>query len=238
MNTHGKIFPSRPGEILSPREHERIAAGLHLVSKGAYCSINPIRQNIQGKAPSDADITAYRYTLIEADELSQKEQWTQMRLLHIPVAMAIWSGGKSIHLIVRINADDKETYAKRVKFLHEYLNGKRYPADRATKNASRLTRIPGCKRGNDQQYIVADGFGFPTWDAFESWVTAIKKLKDQRSQTSVQNGQKGGRPPMLAQDFASTIADRWRDSDGNLLVLFYKAMKQWYKYNPMQGWME
>ena len=150
--------------------------------------------------------------------------------------MAVWSGGKSIHLIVRIDADNKETYARRVKFLHEYLDGKRYPQDTATKNASRLTRIPGCKRGNDQQYIVAGSFGFTTWDAFESWVTAIKKLKDQRSQTSVQNGLMGGRPPMLAQDFAAIIAERWKDADGNLLVRYFK--KNWYEYQMHKGWAE
>lgn len=58
--------------ILPAGESEKISAGLRIVSHGAYCSINPIWQNIQGKAPSDADITAYRYTLIEADELSQE----------------------------------------------------------------------------------------------------------------------------------------------------------------------
>lgn len=233
-NTHGKYCPYRPGRVLQACEVQEISARLNFLEHGAYCSINPIQHEISGRAPSKEDVTRCAYTLIEADELSRDDQWAQVRALNIPVAMAVWSGGKSIHLIVRIDADDQEIYAERVKLLHEYLQYKRYPLDRAVKNLSRLTRIPGCRRNGDQQYIVSHDFGFTTWDAFESWVTAIKKLKDQRSQTSVQNGLMGGRPPVLAQDFADSIDARWRDADGKLLVRQFK--NTWYAYDVAAGW--
>lgn len=136
---------------------------------GAWISLNPIRAEIAGKAPCDADVTSFRYTLIEADELTKEEQWAKIKQLHLPIQSVVWSGGKSLHVIVKIEAGtDRRLYDARVKALHEYLDRQQFPYDKANKNPSRLTRLPGVRRDDDIQYLVAGEFGPKTWQEFEA----------------------------------------------------------------------
>lgn len=136
---------------------------------GAWISLNPLRAEIAGKAPGDADVTSYRSTLIEADELTMKEQWARIKQLHLPIQSVVWSGGKSLHVIVKIEAGtDRKLYDARVKALHEYLDKHNFPYDKANKNPSRLTRLPGVRRDGDIQYLVARESGPKTWEEFEA----------------------------------------------------------------------
>ncbi len=135
---------------------------------GAWISLNPLKADIKGKAPSDDDVASFRYTLIEADELSMAEQWECICKLHLPIKSVVWSGGKSLHTIVKIDAGtDRELFKQRVKALHGYLEKKGFPFDHVNKNPSRLTRLPGFFRGSELQYLVADEFGPATWEVFE-----------------------------------------------------------------------
>lgn len=56
-------------------------------------------------------MTAFRYALVESDEMNLEEQHAMIRELELPVAALVSSGGKSLHAIVRIEAGSFENTA-------------------------------------------------------------------------------------------------------------------------------
>ena len=175
-NAKGKMFPLRSADqiVTLPDDPEdahftSVANSVQFCTDGAWVSLNPVSPCIKGKAPADDEVTDYRHALIEADDLSQDEQWQQLCKLNLPVLTVVWSGGRSLHAIVKIDAgDDFNLYRERIAKLYAYLEEKGFPADRANKNPSRLTRLPGVLRGDDMQYLVSGGWGYPDWQSFEN----------------------------------------------------------------------
>lgn len=119
---------------------------------GAWIRINPL----DGKGVSEENVTDFRYTLIEADEGSLEEQYHRIDATRLPVVMMVYSGGKSIHAIVRVDAVNKVEYTRRVREIYELFtdeNGKSL-IDTQNKNASRLSRFPGFERNGKKQFII------------------------------------------------------------------------------------
>ena len=233
INGNGKKIPCRSTPEIIVREESEFSAEsianittfVSSCSDGAWISLNPVSQVIKGRAPTDAEVTECRHALIEADDLSKEEQWQKLRELNLPILAVVWSGGKSLHAIVKIDAgNDQELYKKRVELLHGYLKGNGFPADRANKNPSRLTRLPGVRRGNDMQYLVAREFGPKDWDTFERMF--LSKL-DRRSETSPVNGQKGGRPFMPVTEFAKQFLGKYSET-GMLLLRYWNG--DWWQF--------
>jgi hypothetical protein len=149
-------------EVLSPR--------LGMTPPGAWISLNPVceGEKLAGNAPSDKDVIDFRYALVEADDLNREEQWRKLSGLNLPIKCVTWSGGKSLHAIVKVDAGtDYKLYRDRVAKLYGYLEKHHFPADAANKNPSRLTRIPGFYRDGGKQYLFARESGPKTWLAFE-----------------------------------------------------------------------
>ena len=228
-NDKGRAVPCRSADqILTLSDFANIDECLRIVQsyrKGAWISLNPVSQQIKRKAPSDSEVTDYRHALVEADDLSQDEQWQQLRELNLPVLAVVWSGGKSLHAIVKIDAGNNlQLFRERVAKLYAYLKEKNFPADRANKNPSRLTRLPGVRREEDMQYLVAREFGPKDWDTFERMF--LSKL-DRRSETSPVNGQKGGRPFMPVTEFAKQFLDKYSEN-GMLLLQYWNG--DWWQF--------
>ena len=192
----GKYFPSRSKEnvcLFNPEERSAFLSslkaylvenspGLGKAPSGAWVSLNPIgeAENLTGNAPSDKDVIAFRYALVEADDLSREEQWRKLSGLNLPIKCVTWSGGKSLHAIVKIEAGaDLALYKERVGKLYRYLEEHHFPADVANKNPSRLTRIPGFYRDGDKQYLFARESGPKTWLEFEQSFLAGETAKTE-----------------------------------------------------------
>lgn len=79
---------------------------------GAWIRFNPL----DGKGIKNANVTEYRYALVESDVTDITHQNQILRDLELPIACLVYSGGKSIHAIVRIDAIDYTEYRKRVDF--------------------------------------------------------------------------------------------------------------------------
>ena len=225
----GRVVPRRSADqIFILSDFANIDECLRVVQscrKGAWISLNPVSSEIKGKAPSDSEVTDYRHTLVEADDLSQDEQWQKLRELNLPILAVVWSGGKSLHAIVKIDAGDSLLlFRERVAKLYTYLEEKGFPVDSANKNPSRLTRLPGVRREGDMQYLVAREFGPKDWDSFERMF--LSKL-DRRSETSPVNGQKGGRPFMPVTDFAKQFLDKYSEN-GMLLLQYWNG--DWWQF--------
>lgn len=126
---------------------------------GAWIRFNPV----DGKGVKNENVTAFRYALVESDTLPIQEQDALYRKLELPIAALVYSGGKSLHAIVRVDAPDIEEYNKRVNFLYEFLQKQGVEIDKQNKNPSRLSRMPGVTRNGKMQYLAATNIGRKSW---------------------------------------------------------------------------
>lgn len=132
---------------------------------GAWIRFNPL----DGNGCGNANVTEYRYALVESDVLEMDRQFPAIRDLHLPCAAVVSSGGKSVHAIVRVDAPDAAEYAKRVRWLYDYCDRHGFVTDKSNKNASRLSRMPGVTRKGRMQMLLATNIGEESWDAWRKW---------------------------------------------------------------------
>ncbi len=113
---------------------------------GAWIRPNPCKERGTGKdgAYQDADITAFRFLLIESDCLPLDTQLPLLCSLRIPIAAIIYSGGSSYHAWVRVGCMDKSDFAVQAERIIGMLS--RFGIDRSNKNPSRMARLPGASR--------------------------------------------------------------------------------------------
>lgn len=107
---------------------------------GAWFRINPVN----GAGISDADISEFRFALLESDCLPLEIQISLLAKLPIPICAILASGGKSLHAWVRIAATNAGEYREKVIKLFSLLAP--FGFDTANKNPSRLSRLPGAQR--------------------------------------------------------------------------------------------
>ncbi len=138
---------------------------------GAWIRFNPL----DGVFIRDENITAHRFALIESDELGIPEQYAIIKELELPVAALVHSGGKSLHAIVKVDADDYKQYRERVDFLYEVCQRNGLQLDRQNRNPSRLSRMPGVTRKGKKQFLAATNLGKSSWN---EWKEHIEDLND------------------------------------------------------------
>ena len=136
---------------------------------GAWIRFNPL----DGEGVSDKNVTAYRYALIESDSLPISKQYALLKELQLPIRILVHSGKKSLHAIVKINAEDLDQYKQRVNFLYDICSKNKLDVDKQNRNPSRLSRMPGVIRDGHPQYIVEENLGLPTWEAWEDYINGI-----------------------------------------------------------------
>lgn len=146
------------------------AIGTVNTEAGAWIRFNPL----DGEGVKDADITSYRFALVESDTVELEEQESIIRALNLPVAALVSSGSKSIHAIVHIDALDKTEYKRRVDELYTVCEEAGLYIDRQNKNPSRLSRMPGIQRGDKWQRLIDTHFGAADWQAWKEWLNARK----------------------------------------------------------------
>lgn len=134
---------------------------------GAWIRFNPLDGNGYG----NANVTEYRYALVESDSLPIEKQKPMIEAMNLPCAAIVSSGGKSVHAIVRVDAGDQyDLYRKRVERLYDYCRKHGFDPDTQNKNPSRLSRMPGVTRGEQTQELLAVAVGAESWQAWEDWV--------------------------------------------------------------------
>jgi len=139
---------------------------------GAWIRFNPL----DGDGVKNDNVTKFRYALVESDSLPIAEQDAAFRKLELPIAALVHSGGKSLHAIVHIDADDYEEYRKRVEFLYDFLEKNGVSIDKQNRNPSRLSRMPGITRNGNRQYLVATNLGRKSWN---DWMDYAEGVSDE-----------------------------------------------------------
>ena len=136
---------------------------------GAWIRFNPL----DGKGVKNENVTEFRYALVESDSTDIEKQNAIIRELELPVACLVYSGGKSIHAIVRIDAANYDEYRKRVDYLYGVCQKNGLEIDKQNRNPSRLSRLPGVTRGSQKQYIIDTNIGKSSWTEWKDWIESI-----------------------------------------------------------------
>nr|DAG32174.1 MAG TPA: Regulatory protein repA [Caudoviricetes sp.] len=165
LKQYGRIDLAIGSQTISSDEDDSPLSG------GAWIRFNPMN----GNGAKNSDVTSYRYTLIESDKMSVSKQIAMIRALELPVAALVYSGGKSVHAIVRVDADTFKEYQRRVQFIYEICEKNGFKADTQNKNPSRLSRMPGEYRGDKKQFLIATNIGH---GSYKEWLEYVEEAAD------------------------------------------------------------
>lgn len=136
---------------------------------GAWIRFNPL----DGKGCKNENVTEFRYALVESDDMAIDQQNAIIRELELPVAVLVYSGGKSLHAIVKVEAKDYEEYRKRVNYLYGICKKNGLKIDSQNRNPSRLSRLPGVLRKGHKQFIVDTNIGKEGWSEWNEWIEGV-----------------------------------------------------------------
>ncbi len=161
---------------------------------GAWIRFNPL----DGQGVRNSNVAAYKYALVESDSMDIDKQNALIRELQLPVATLTHSGKKSIHAVVRIDADNYNEYKKRVNQLYSVCENNGLQIDTQNKNPSRLSRMPGFIRGNQKQFLIDTNIGQPSWNAWIDWMEEqTDDLPDFENMADVWNDLPPLAPPLI-----------------------------------------
>lgn len=151
---------------------------------GAWIRFNPL----DGKGCKNENVTDFRYALVESDSMEIGKQNAIIRELELPVACLVYSGKKSLHAIVRVDASDYNEYRKRVDYLYNVCQKNGLKTDNQNRNPSRLSRMPGILRGDRKQFLVDTNIGKENWQEWYEWIEGVNDdLPEPESMADVWN---------------------------------------------------
>jgi len=195
------VFTRTAGELISSlRKHPNdmgATIGDWKPEVGAWIRFNPV----DGDGVKNDNITRFKFALVESDTMPVSDQDAMYRKLELPIACLVHSGGKSLHAIVRVDAEDYTEYRKRVEFLYDFLEKNGLRVDKQNRNPSRLSRLPGVTRNGNRQYLVATNIGRKSWT---DWLDYAEGATDELPGMVALDAYKDN-PPKLPEELIKGI---------------------------------
>lgn len=206
---------------------------------GAWIRFNPL----DGNGCKNENVTEFRYALVESDAMDLEQQHAIIRELELPVACLVFSGKKSLHAIVHVEAADYNEYRKRVEYLYNICKKNGLIIDTQNKNPSRLSRLPGVMRAGKKQYIIDTNIGKSSWQEWYEWIESMNDdLPDTESLESVWDDLPALAPPLienvLRQGHKMLIAGPSKAGKSFALIELCIAIaegRKWFGWNCSQG---
>lgn len=206
---------------------------------GAWIRFNPL----DGKDVKNENVTEFRYALVESDTMDISAQKAIITELELPVAALVYSGKKSLHAIVKIDASTYEEYKKRVDYLYNVCNKNGLKLDIQNRNPSRLSRMPGVMRNGKKQYLLDTNIGKENWNEWREWIESVNDdLPDPESMADVWDNLPELAPPLidgvLRQGHKMLIAGPSKAGKSYALIELCCAIaegKKWLEWNCTQG---
>ena len=206
---------------------------------GAWIRFNPL----DGKGVKNENVTEFRYALVESDTMDISAQKAIITELELPVAALVYSGKKSLHAIVKIDASTYEEYKKRVDYLYNVCNKNGLKLDIQNRNPSRLSRMPGVMRNDKKQYLLETNIGKENWNEWREWIESVNDdLPDPESMADVWDNLPELAPPLidgvLRQGHKMLIAGPSKAGKSYALIELCCAIaegKKWLEWNCTQG---
>lgn len=206
---------------------------------GAWIRFNPL----DGKGVKNENVTDFRYALVESDSMPIEQQNAVIRELELPVAILVYSGGKSIHAIVKIDAPNYDEYRKRVDYLYQICRKNGFEIDKQNRNPSRLSRLPGIERNGKKQFIVDKNIGKESFAEWKDWIESINDdLPDPESLSDIWDNLPELAPPLidgvLRQGHKMLIAGPSKAGKSYALIEMSIAIAEgakWFGFDCAQG---
>jgi hypothetical protein len=131
----------------------------------------------------DENVTAYRNFLIEIDDFDIKEQLKYIKTMGFPYSAIIFSGSKSLHILVSLDMDlpNEEKY----RLFSEWLLRSVPFADQKTKNPSRSIRIPGGFRDGKLKQRLVEYKGLVKIQDFLDWLKKNPEARPIRKEKKI-----------------------------------------------------
>lgn len=206
---------------------------------GAWIRFNPL----DGNGVKNENVTEFRYALVESDTMDISAQKAIITELELPVAALVYSGKKSLHAIVKIDASTYEEYKKRVDYLYNVCNKNGLKLDIQNRNPSRLSRMPGVMRNDKKQYLLDTNIGKENWNEWREWIESVNDdLPDPESMADVWDNLPELAPPLidgvLRQGHKMLIAGPSKAGKSYALIELCCAIaegEKWLEWNCTQG---
>ena len=182
-NSEGELVLSA-GQVL-PLEHwlkrlrSKSIMDIYPAREGVFVRINPVWLP-RGK--TDADVTAFRYLLIDFDEdangqpVPKEVQYGWLVDSNLPIDSIVDTANRGLHALVRVDAPNRKEFERRRDLVFEYFA--LCPGfDTKNRNPSRYSRLPGAIRnlyddnsqliGTAAQELLAIKVGATSWEKWE-----------------------------------------------------------------------
>jgi len=204
QNDDGKFLPTKgnydrtAGELIQALTESNGDIGAVLgdynPEAGAWIRFNPL----DGQGVKNDNVTEYKYALVESDTMDIEKQNAIMRELELPIATLVYSGKKSIHAIVKVEAANYDEYRKRVDYLYNVCKKNGLNIDNQNRNPSRLSRMPGIERNGKKQFLIDTNIGKANWEEWHEWIEGINDdLPDPESLTDFWHDMPQLAPPLI-----------------------------------------
>jgi RecA-family ATPase/DNA-binding MarR family transcriptional regulator len=174
---------------------------------GAYVCVNPLT----GSKRAKSEIAKFRHALIEFDNIPRHHQWQLIQQSKLPCTAVVDSGGKSIHALVKIEADNLEEYEVRVQMIMEHFA--EYGVDTQNCDPSRLSRLPGARREDTGEFqrLLSLGMGSASFEEWQNHAIADHELPPEYTVEELE----AFKPD---EDPGSMLGKRWLCRGGTLLL--------------------
>lgn len=134
---------------------------------GVWLRLNPM----DGKGVKNENTTKFKHVLVESDSMPLDKQIEIYKRLELPISTLTLSGGKSVHALVKVDAQNAQEYAERVRVIFKACTDQGLVLDSQNKNPARLSRLAGCERGDKQQSLLAVNIGK---NSYQEWAGSIE----------------------------------------------------------------
>lgn len=198
LKHHGEV---KPLEYWLNYFHPDYSPSIKDYPNGVWFRINPVKD----ESGTDESVSAFRHLLIEFDHRTLEEQWAIYTESDLPITAVIYSGSRSMHALVRVDARDAKEFKERQEKVYGYLRD--YLDDSGNKNPSRYSRLPGVYRNEKEQRLIAYNIGAKS---YQDWVDAID-LPRAITVSAMLNYDRSGDPN-------SVVGNRWLNRGASLVI--------------------
>lgn len=128
---------------------DELVANPEICDEFTMVKVNPMDRGL-----SDMHVVSFKNGLVENDTLPIEEQFRIIKNSNLPIKLVVYSGNKSLHTIVDVNAKDINEYKSRINKLYDYAVELGLNPDVQCKSPSRYTRLAGKLRGGIPQLVI------------------------------------------------------------------------------------
>lgn len=141
--------------------------GAFNANAGIWIQCNPL----DGNGVGIGNVYTFRHAVIESDSIPIEKQIAMMHELQLPITAMVFSGNRSIHAAVKIEAANEEEFRKRFRFIRSVCNAYGLEVDPSC--SGYMMRLPGAMRSGHKQFLIETNTGKRNYLEWEKMIKEI-----------------------------------------------------------------